>query len=165
MKQRLLILLAFLFAHSAHANPWATKAQKSCPKDLTTEQVFGLLMKAEFAGVQLDGANPDCLKDELFPHQSVGPDFPQEAVEQKIYIIDESTLKVLKVKLVDDFQKIYEVQFQIEGTLQEGNKKEMINDSAMISIFPSARVQAKHGCGNFLERPQKVLIKKECLSK
>lgn len=163
MKKSLLLFIFLFCSHSLYANPWATKAQKSCPKDLTTEQVFSLLMKAEFAGVQLDGANPDCLRDELFPHQSVSPDFPQEAVEQNIYIIDESTLEVLKVKLVDDFQKVYEIQFQVEGVKRGEGKKQVLKDSAMISIFPSARLQAKHGCGNFLERPQKVLIKKECL--
>lgn len=159
-----LIILLFL-SQTLQAQPWTGGPKKSCPEGMTNEQIFEILMQAEFAGVQLEGANPDCLKDENFPHQAVGPDFSQEIVELNIFLVEEPKIEIKNFKLTDEFQNIYQVDFSLKAMNQSTQKSQTVEDSAMVTIFKSERVKGKQGCGNFLERPKNIFIKKECLPK
>jgi hypothetical protein len=160
-----LIFSLFVSPQSLLAQPWTGGPKKSCPSNLSNEKVFEILMQAEFAGVQLDGANPNCLSEDKFPHQSVSPDFAQDEVELKLYLVEKPKLTIKSFTLEDKFQNIYTVQFSIIAKNQTTNKEEEVEDSAMITIFNSDRLKRLHGCGNFLERPKNIYIRPQCLPK
>lgn len=159
------LIIFLLLSQTLQAQTRTEVPKKSCPENLTNEQIFNILMQAEFAGVQLEGANPECLEDEKFPHQVVGPDFSQEIVELNIFLVEEPKIEIKSIKLIDEFQNIYQINFTIKVTPKEQTHVLDVHDSATITIFKSERLKKKLGCGNFLERPKNIFIKPKCLSK
>lgn len=157
------MMLLFLLSFAAFSSEWKTKERFTCPSDLTDEAIFKLLMETEFAGVQYDGATEECLDQSNFPHLSVGPDFAQDVNDQKLLFVDSGSLSNIEMKRVDEFQKIYEVSFSVKVRSSLEGEQRVHKDKAIILIHQSPRVHARNGCGAFLQRPEAILIRPECL--
>jgi hypothetical protein len=156
-------IILFLFIFSVESSELKKAEKFSCPSQLTDLAIFKLLMETEFAGVQYEGAKKECLDQSNFPYLSVSPDFAQDVREQKLLLVDPKSLTNIELKRVDEFQKIYKVNFTVKARSNLNEELKEHKDTATILIHQSMRVHARNGCAAFLQRPDAILIRAECL--
>lgn len=152
MKRLFILLAVAVCMHVSKA--WT----QDCPKQ-KLDEIAKEVVTAELLGASL--SDPfKCLKEHKFAY--IKPQWLPPNDGKRIFDVGVklSSLKILKIEMIDEFSGQYRVDFEVKAEEKFDNKT--YKDSMEVAVFPNQNDRERYGCGHTMSTPKKYFLADIC---